>query len=58
MRWRFVTNLVSRIYIEADAIVAVSDGVAHDLALRTGLDLKKIKTINNPVIPNLKKTKI
>ena len=57
LRWRFVTNLVSRIYIEADAIVAVSDGVAHDLALRTGLDLKKIKTINNPVIPNLKKLK-
>ena len=57
LRWRFVTNLVSRIYIEADAIVAVSDGVAHDLALRTGLDLKKIKTINNPVIPNIKKIK-
>lgn len=57
LRWRFVTNLVSRIYIEADAIVAVSDGVAYDLALRTGLDLKKIKTINNPVIPNLKKLK-
>ena len=57
LRWRFIINLVSRIYIEADAIVAVSDGVAHDLALRTGLDLKKIKTINNPVIPKMKKTK-
>ena len=55
MRWRFVTKLVSRIYRESDSIVAVSDGVAHDLALRTGLDLKKIRTINNPVIPNTEK---
>ena len=54
LRWRFVTKLVSRIYIEADAIVAVSDGVGYDLALRTGLDLKKIKTINNPVISSIK----
>ena len=52
LRWRFVTKLVFRIYQESDSIVAVSDGVAHDLALRTGLDLKKIRTINNPVIPN------
>mgnify|MGYP001216659836 FL=1 len=41
LRWRFVTKLVSRIYLESDSIVTVSDGVAYDLALRTGLDLKK-----------------
>ncbi len=55
LRWRFVTKLVSRIYLESDSIVTVSDGVAYDLALRTGLDLKKIITINNPVIPTVKR---
>jgi glycosyltransferase involved in cell wall biosynthesis len=42
--------LVRRAYQQADAIVAVSDGVANDLAAWTGLPRARIGTIYNPVV--------
>jgi glycosyltransferase involved in cell wall biosynthesis len=46
----FLPALVRRAYAQADAIVAVSDGVAHDLAAWTGLPRARIETIYNPVV--------
>ena len=42
--------VVSRVYPWADGIIAVSDGVAKDLAVYTGIPLKRIKVIYNPVV--------
>ena len=42
--------LMRRLYASADAVVAVSDGVARDVALATGLPLEHIRTIANPVV--------
>lgn len=49
-RWRALPALVRRLYPEADAIVAVSDGVADDLAEVTGLPRGRIATVYNPVV--------
>jgi glycosyltransferase involved in cell wall biosynthesis len=46
----FLPALVRRAYGQADAIVAVSDGVADDLAAWTGLPRSMIGTIYNPVV--------
>ncbi|WP_372716799.1 glycosyltransferase [Immundisolibacter sp.] len=43
-------QLAARFYGEADAIVAVSTGVADDLARVTGLDRGRISVIYNPVV--------
>ena len=43
-------RLVRRFYPQADAIVAVSAGLADDLATRTGLDRRRIRVIYNPVV--------
>lgn len=48
-RWRFVAPLVARTYPGADAVVTVSEGVAEDLAARTGLPRGRITTVYNPV---------
>lgn len=51
----FLRRLVSRLYPHANAIVAVSNGVADDLASTTGLNHQNITTIYNPVVtPELK----
>ena len=42
-------HLARRLYPEADRIVAVSDGVAEDLAQTLGLPRTRIHTIYNPV---------
>ena len=42
-------HLAHRLYPEADHIVAVSDGVAEDLAQTLGLPRTRISTIYNPV---------
>ncbi len=47
---RAVARLVGRVYARADAIVAVSDGVADDLSAVTGLARERITTIPNPVV--------
>ena len=51
-RWRdrYLPPLLGRGYRMADGIVAVSDGVADDLARRTGLPRARITTVYNPVI--------
>jgi glycosyltransferase involved in cell wall biosynthesis len=48
-RRRYLPALMARTYRLADAIVAVSRGVAADLAKVTGLPAERIKTIYNPV---------
>jgi glycosyltransferase involved in cell wall biosynthesis len=47
---RLAHRLVPRIYPLADEIVAVSQGVAEDLAQFGGLPLERITVIKNPVI--------
>jgi glycosyltransferase involved in cell wall biosynthesis len=48
--WRFLPPVVQRTYPWADAILAVSDGVADDLSLLTGVPRKRITTIYNPIV--------
>jgi glycosyltransferase involved in cell wall biosynthesis len=50
VRARFMPILIKRFYPRADAVVAVSRGVADDLVARTGLPAGKVKVIYNPVI--------
>ena len=47
---RFLPPLLLRQYPMADAVVAVSDGVADGLAAATGLPRPRIATIYNPVV--------
>ncbi len=51
-RWRerHLPRLLGHGYRMADSIVAVSDGVADDLARRTGLPRVGITTVYNPVV--------
>jgi glycosyltransferase involved in cell wall biosynthesis len=52
VKWkrRYLPALVRRQYPMADAIVAVSDGVADELAQHTGLPREQIATIHNAVV--------
>jgi glycosyltransferase involved in cell wall biosynthesis len=50
-RRRRVPAVMGRTYPRADAVVAVSDGVADDLATLTGLRRESIRTIFNPAFP-------
>jgi glycosyltransferase involved in cell wall biosynthesis len=47
---RVVPELARRLYPEADAVVAVSDGVARDLVELTGLPPGRVVRIYNPVL--------
>lgn len=49
-RWRHIARLVARTYPWADAIAAVSNGVADDLAATTGLPRDLVTTVYNPVV--------
>ena len=49
-RRRYLPPLLKRTYLMADGIVAVSNGVADDLAARTGIPRARITTIYNPVV--------
>ena len=52
-KWRkraLLPGLMRRGYGQADAVVAVSDGVADDLARLTGLPRGRIRTVHNPVV--------
>lgn len=49
-RTRWMPGLVGRFYPWADGIVAVSEGVADDLARATGLPRERIDVIYNPVV--------
>ncbi|TFG92413.1 MAG: glycosyltransferase, partial [Myxococcales bacterium] len=48
-RWRYAAKLVARTYPLADAIVAVSDAAADDLAASARVPRRRIATIHNPV---------
>ena len=49
---RFLHIFVKRSYLSADAIVAVSEGVADDLCLQFSFERKDINVIYNPVVSN------
>jgi glycosyltransferase involved in cell wall biosynthesis len=51
-RWRdrYLPGLLGHAYLMADGVVAVSDGVADDLARQSGLTRARIATVYNPVI--------
>lgn len=51
-RWkhRFLPPLARRGYLMADAIVAVSEGVAQDLVAHAGVSRERISKIYNPVV--------
>lgn len=49
-RWRHIAPVVARSYPRATAIIAVSNGVADDLATTAGLPRGDISTIYNPVV--------
>lgn len=49
-RWRCLPGLIARTYPWANATVAVSNGVADDLALTTGLPRERITTVYNPIV--------
>ncbi len=50
LRMRAVPYIIRLTYSWADEIVAVSDGVADDLAETTGLERSAITTVYNPVV--------
>jgi glycosyltransferase involved in cell wall biosynthesis len=50
MRDRAIKWLLGRLHGLADAVVAVSQGVADDLTLRTGIPRERVHVIYNPVI--------
>lgn len=55
-RQRLRPHLIGRFYRWADAIVAVSGGVAEDLTTTTGLASDRISVIPNPIItPNVRR---
>jgi glycosyltransferase involved in cell wall biosynthesis len=49
-RRRYLPPLLKRAYLMADAIIAVSNGVADDLAATTGIPRARITTVYNPVV--------
>ena len=48
---RLLPALLRMAYDEASAVVAVSHGVAADMARRTGISGARIRTIYNPIVP-------
>jgi glycosyltransferase involved in cell wall biosynthesis len=50
LRMRLSPKLVKRFYPWADAIVAVSKGVAHDLTEVAGIPRERIRVIYNPIV--------
>jgi len=49
-RWRYAPALIRRVYPRAEAVVAVSNGVADSLTAETGLPRDGIATVYNPVV--------
>ncbi|MES1954621.1 glycosyltransferase [Salinisphaera hydrothermalis] len=49
-RWRYLPAVLRNAYRQADSVVAVSNGVADDVAATTGLPRAAIRTIYNPVV--------
>lgn len=57
LKRKLVPYLIPWLYMLTDEVVAVSQGVAHDL-IKLGLSTKKIAVIYNPVITSEIKTKL
>ena len=51
INYRALPPLIGHAYRRADAVVAVSTGVADDLAATTGLPRRLIDVIHNPAVP-------
>ena len=51
INYRALPPLIGHAYRRADAVVAVSTGVADDLAAITGLPRRLIEVIHNPAVP-------
>lgn len=51
LRSRLVPSVARLLYPHADAIVAVSNGVADDISRVLGLPRERIHTIHNPAVP-------
>ena len=51
VNYRALPPLIGHTYRRADAVVAVSTGVADDLAVTTGLPRNLISVIHNPAVP-------
>lgn len=49
-QWRELPPLIGKVYRQADAIVAVSRGVADDLSATAGLPRERIEIVYNPVV--------
>ncbi|OHV07743.1 glycosyltransferase [Kushneria phosphatilytica] len=49
-RWRYVVPAIRRLYREAAAIVAVSEGTAESFVSTTGMKREKLQVIHNPVV--------
>ena len=49
-KMRYLPPLMRREYGRADAVIAVSDGIADDLSTWTGLDRGHITTVYNPTV--------
>lgn len=49
-KMRYLAPLMARAYAQADAVIAVSDGIADDLSDWTGLDRGHITTVYNPSV--------
>jgi glycosyltransferase involved in cell wall biosynthesis len=49
-RGRHLPALCRRAYLQADSVVAVSRGLANELARRTGIPCERIRTVYNPVV--------
>lgn len=49
-RWRFLAPVIRRVYPWADAIVAVSNGVADDLSVTARISRERITVIYNAVV--------
>ncbi|MFO1432288.1 MAG: glycosyltransferase [Candidatus Competibacteraceae bacterium] len=51
-RWRYdcAPSLLRHGYLQADAIVAVSDGVADELVLHAGIPRSHLTTVYNPIV--------
>lgn len=50
LRTRLRPHLVARLYPRASGVIAVSAGVADDLARITGIDRGRIEVIGNPIV--------
>ncbi len=52
-KWRYLPDLVNRVYRGADAVVAVSRAAADELVARIGVDAEAVTTIHNPVVDDV-----